>query len=181
MSAYPHLDMFLMGINESALVAFIESQLYAPYRSVPPVNYRVFGYVPPAIVFDFNVDGQAYYYCSPRHLVLEPHRTIDREIIESPSYPDLLRGAADSDVAVPSRSTPIPPGPEPPEITNTDSYRWLIRAFRAIPCIVFVGYSFGRQLWGIDDFESAEFFADLLKWSPKPVVVVDPFRSPLLD
>jgi len=66
------------------------------------------------------------------------------------------------------------PLPEPSTITSTSPYSRLKDIFSAVSCICIVGYSFGA--WGgrLDDTESFELLTDLLRWEPKPVLVVNP-------
>jgi hypothetical protein len=58
-SKYPNRDILLMNIRESALTAFFEATLCCSFKQFIPANYAVMRFVPaPAIVFDFNLDGQ---------------------------------------------------------------------------------------------------------------------------
>lgn len=67
------------------------------------------------------------------------------------------------------------PIPEPNDITSRAPYQTLIRCFDAVMVVVFVGYSFGTQSNDtIDDTESFELITDLLRWRPKPVLVIGP-------
>ena len=68
------------------------------------------------------------------------------------------------------------PEPEPSDISESWPYRRLIEIFASLEAVVVIGYSFGEQrdTGSIDDTESLEALTDLLRWRPKPVLVIGP-------
>lgn len=179
-SAFPNLDPFLVGIPDAAVAAFFEWALYRPFLPVAPSNYGVFGLVlRPAIIFDFNLDGQMAVYAPRGHVVLSPHGTVDPEIIEHDHYGGFLRGAADYGLPMPVLRARHLPGPEPSTMTRRPEYRHALRLFPFCKVFVLIGYSFGSQPKGIDDAESFEFFVELLRRHRIPVVVADSNPEPI--
>jgi hypothetical protein len=176
-------NRLLIGVHEAAFVGLFQRQIHRPFEAVPPSNYRVFDYVPPpAVLFDFNSDGQLPYYCEPPHLVLTPHGVIDRRSLEHPEFEQWLRDAAEYGLPVPTSTWQWLPGPEPTIITRRLEYNAAARRL-SLPgdCLILIGYSFGRQRNGaIDDSESFEFLRELLHRFPRrQVVVVDPNPEPV--
>lgn len=177
-------DFLMPGIYEAALEALFHRQLERPLDPVPPVNYRVFEFVPaPAVFFDLNLDGLLPYYCEPPHLVLNPHGTIDRAALLSPHFEEWLRDAADFGLPAVQRRWQVLPGPESSLVTRGLAYNTAAQLL-AVPgaFVALIGYSFGRQHTGtIDDGETFEFLRELLRRFPRQVVVVDPNPAPVVD
>jgi hypothetical protein len=46
---------------------------------------------------------------------------------------------------------------------------------------VLIGYSFGRLHDTFDDAESLEYFIDLVRWRPRPVLILSPSPEELVD
>jgi hypothetical protein len=77
----------------------------ASLESMPPANYRIFGYVqPPALLLDFNNDALLANYCEPPHIVLNPHGNIDRRFIEHPEFDLFLHAATEYGLLLPNFS-----------------------------------------------------------------------------
>jgi hypothetical protein len=171
-----HKDLLLLkGTPDSTLEALFQIESFRDIESVPPVNYRVFFHVPsPALLFDFNTDGQLSNYCCPPQLVINPHGAIDHAILQRIDPNELLRYAA---YGVQVTSTWLWfPGPEPSSITRNVEYVFASRFLRSPgEFVLLIGYSFGRQRSGkIDDAESFEFLREHLKRFRRRVVVLDP-------
>jgi hypothetical protein len=168
-------DAAVRTISEPGLQALFCEQLLGSQPDLPPVNYAVLNLVPaPAVIFDFNLDGGMDAYCGRRHLVLAPHGTFDRRILEVSCQQELIDAVLHYEIPLTAISRVVLPGPEHHKITNGWPYQSAIEVFPRCPAMVIVGYSFGRWDGALDDLESFEFFVDLLKRSPKPVVVVSP-------
>jgi hypothetical protein len=168
----------VLTASDEALSALFQVKIYRPLNSIPPPNYRIFGYVPPpALLFDFNNDALLANYCEPPHIVLNPHGNIDRRFIEHPEFDLFLRAATHYGFLLPNFSHIWLPRPEPIWITRRHQYN-LARSYltQRGQFFLLVGYSFGRQpSGGIDDYESFEFFREILRRFPRRIVVVDPF------
>jgi len=54
------------------------------------------------------------------------------------------------------------------------AYRRALELFAQSPALVLVGYSFGRWQDTFDDAGSFEYFVDLLRWRPRPVLILSP-------
>jgi len=61
------------------------------------------------------------------------------------------------------------------------AYRRALELFAQSPALVLVGYSFGRWQDTFDDAESFEYFVDLLRWRPRPVLILSPSPEELAD
>lgn len=162
-------------ISEPALTFFIQRALWRrPDRLAPP-NYRVFRLIgTPSVLFNFNLDGMATFYCRNRHTVLEPHGSIDTEWFAPGIYEDLRDAVMSYDLVLPQIRYKLLPSPEPGRITLRFAYRALSRYFANAPGVLIIGYSFGRQQSGFDDSESLEFFVEFLRATRKHVFVLSP-------
>ncbi len=167
----------LLTASDEALSALFQVRMYRPLKSMPPPNYRIFGYVqPPAMLFDFNNDALLANYCEPPHIVLNPHGTIDRRFIEHPEFDLFFHAATEYGLLLPNFSQIWLPRPEPKWITRRQQYN-LARCYltQRGQFLLLIGYSFGHQPSGsIDDTESFEFFREILQRFPRRIVVVDP-------
>src|SRR5216683_6498485 len=113
----------LLTASDEALSALFQVRMYRPLKSMPPPNYRIFGYVqPPAMLFDFNNDALLANYCEPPHIVLNPHGTIDRRFIEHPEFDLFFHAATDYGLQLPNFSQIWLPRPEPKWITQRHEY-----------------------------------------------------------
>ena len=171
-----HKDLLLLeGAPESVFEVLFQLESFRPFESIPPVNYSIFGRVPsPAVLFDFNTDGQLSEYCDPPHIVLNPHGRIDRVILQRFELDELLRYAA---YGIRITSTWLwLPSPERSSITRNRPYEIAMRCLSSPgECFLVIGYSFGRQPDGsIDDAKSFEFFCESLKRFRRRVIILDP-------
>lgn len=66
-------------------------------------------------------------------------------------------------------------------MTSSKPYSHLKVVFPTIHCVCLIGYSFGACGGRTDDAESFEMVTDLLRWKPKPVLVVNPTPHALID
>jgi hypothetical protein len=167
----------LFTASDETLSALFQVQIYRPLKSMPPPNYRIFGYVQPSVLFfDFNNDALLANYCEPPHIVLNPHGNIDRRFIEHPEFDLFFHAATEYGLLLPNFSQIWFPRPEPKWITRRQQYN-LARCYliQHGQFFLLIGYSFGHQpRGGIDDIESFEFFREILKRFPRQIVVVDP-------
>lgn len=156
--------------------------LWTPYQAVVPPQYSVFDVLgSPSTLFNFNLDGLARVYCSHRHIVLEPHGSIDRTWFEHVDYREFLEATAMYEVVIPHLSPKLLPSPEPVGITDGPSYAIARKLFPLAPAVVIVGYSFGRRHDTIDDAQSFKYITDLLKAQPRPTFVVSPTPDELVE
>ncbi len=143
---------------------------------LPVANHRIFYYVPsPAFIFDFNCDGIVSSYCSPPHVVVNPHGYINH-IWKDPERAKLLHQYAAYGGLLPNSKLFVEPGPESKTITQIREYvtaAWYLSQPGRF--ILLIGYSFGLQPDGsIDDAESFEFLCEHLKRFKRQIIVVDP-------
>ena len=155
----------------------MQRELFIPFGGIHHSQYSIFSVVgSPATIFNFNLDGLAARYCARRHIVLEPHGTIDRFYFEDPDrYRYALESVTAYDVTLPTYRSKVLPSPELSGTVETAPYRRARSLFSQAPGVVIVGYSFANMNGVPDDAESWEYFVDLLKRHPKPVFVLDPF------
>ncbi len=137
-------------------------------------QYAVFDCFAPSVLLNFNNDNLAE-AVHRKHLCLRPHGVIDAQLIHSTVATDAVRWLAipESWIEQLNYHRPLP---EPSGITNQEAYRLLPRCFDALQAVAIIGYSFGeqRQSGLIHDTESFELLVDLLRWHPKPVLVIGP-------
>lgn len=158
----------------NALVeALFAREITRPGAALPP-QYEIFDFLAKSIVFNFNNDNLAD-GVDPRHLYLRPHGAVDYKLVHSPSVSRAIAYLAIPD-SFPLYLDYHRPLPEPNDMTSRPAYRMLERWFDSMECVVLIGYSFGEQRGdgSIDDIESFEMFASLLRWRPKPVLVIGP-------
>lgn len=173
----------LPNIAPGTLDILVQSGLlWKAANGLVPPQYAVFDVVGrPSTIFSFNLDGLASAYCSGRHKVLEPHGTIDRTWLDAPDYRDLLFDTAAYGLRLPHITPKLLPGPEPTRITQGLAYQQAPELFVQAPALVLVGYSFGRWQGTFDDTESFEHFVDLLRWRPRPTLILSPSPDELAD
>jgi len=175
--------MLIRNMPLGALDFLVQRTLWRPVGGVVPPQYAVFDVLGwPATLFNFNLDGLASFYCSRKHVVLEPHGGIDRFWFESARYGELLEATAVFDVVLPHLTPKLLPSPEPTYVTATHSYLLARRLFALAPAAVVIGYSFGRTAaGGFDDAESLEYFVDLLRTCPRATFVLSPTPEELAE
>jgi hypothetical protein len=158
----------------NALVEFLFARAITKPGAALPPQYEIFDFLPKSIVFNFNNDNLAD-GIDQRHLYLRPHGAVDYELAHSPFISRAIAHLAIPD-SFPQYLDYHRPLPEPNDMTSRPAYRMLERRFNSIECVVFIGYSFGEQRrdGSIDDIESFEMLASLLRWRPKPVLVIGP-------
>lgn len=146
-----------------------------------PSEYSVFALASkPSIIFSMNIDGLAKRYCSG-HIILEPHGQVPREIVSNPFWnDDVIDGCLEFGTPVPKiPGKPLLPQSELKDITNRSEYIQAIKLFPEAHYLVIIGYSFGKFRNSIDDSETFEYFRELLRRYPKPVIVIDPYPHPI--
>jgi hypothetical protein len=159
--------------SNALLEALFAREITVPGATLPP-QYEIFNYLPASVVFNFNNDNLAD-GIHPRHLHLRPHGAVDYGLVHSPMVSRAIEYSAVPD-SFPLYLEYHRPLPEPNNITARPAYRTLARHFEDVGCVVLIGYSFGEQraAGSIDDVESFEMLTDLLRWRPKPVLIVGP-------
>jgi hypothetical protein len=152
--------------------------LFARRLTLPSVvrtpQYAVFDCFAPSVLLNFNNDNLAE-AIHRKHLCLRPHGSIDAQLVHSTVATDAIRWLAIPESWI-EQLRYHRPLPEPSGITNQEAYKLLPRCFDALHAVVIIGYSFGeqRQSGLIHDTESFELLVDLLRWRPKPVLVIGP-------
>jgi hypothetical protein len=145
-----------------------------------PPQYAVFDRFAPSVVFNFNNDNLTD-RIDPRHFLLRPHGAIPASFVQSVAFDDALRHLA-IPTCFPGWLDYQRPLPEPTDITSRWTYRTLADRFASLHAAVIIGYSFGVQSTGmINDAESFEMLTDMLRWRPRPVLVVDPYPDRVAD
>jgi hypothetical protein len=177
------VDAFYSGsISKNELIAHVRQSvietLVAQAITIPDARrapqYEVFNRFYPSILFNFNNDNLAN-SVDDRHLVLRPHGAVNAELVHS----SVVKRAVEWST-VPenfhSKSMYHRMIPEPWDITSRTAYRMLISRFNSVRSVVIIGYSFGEQVTTglIDDAEFFEMLVDLLRWRPKPILLVNP-------
>jgi hypothetical protein len=152
-------------------------QLMLPNTARPP-QYAFFDVCPPSILFNYNNDNLGD-RVHPRHQCLRPHGSVDARWVHASAIDGAIRHLAIPDVWIDALDYHRPLC-EPNSITTRRPYRQLQGQFGDRAAVVIIGYSFGAQPDGsIDDAESFSMLIDLLRWRPKPVLVVGPDPEPL--
>ncbi|MBU4263399.1 MAG: hypothetical protein KKC76_16195 [Proteobacteria bacterium] len=152
------------------------AQLLTRKERICPVQYQIFDLFYPSFIFNFNVDNLAD--CIHwKHEAHYPHLKIEPLIAHAEFMQKALTWLA-IPACVAEYFPYWRPVPESPFITSTEPYqaryRRLKDVFSTIRNVCLIGYSFGAWGGGIDDAESFEMLTDLLRWQPKPVLVVNP-------
>lgn len=173
-------DLILEALPTSTL-EFLAQKCWSPDLRAPiPPQYSILRKVcRPSVFFSFNLDGLARQHLRNRHLVFEPHGTVDRIWTEHSEFDRLLEWSLDG--PLPSLGSKILPGPEPAFITRTRVYEECRAYLRAARAVVILGYSFGSFRGRMDDAESFEFLMDTLAKNACPVFIVDPNPYPLAN
>jgi hypothetical protein len=168
-------EMVLPTIRPQVLDMLVRMELVPPVERIVPSQYAAFNAAASGTIFSFNLDGLAEAYCGRRHIVLEPHGRVERELFESDAFAEMWMDLASLDLGVPDCTEKILLRPEPDRLLESEVYQDAIERIAAAKFVVFVGYSFSRYGPGRDDEASLYFLADQLRRRPKPVFVVDPF------
>ncbi len=168
-------EMFLPTIRPQVLDMLVRMELVPPLERIVPSQYAALNAAASGTIFSFNLDGLAEAYCGRRHLVLEPHGRVERELFESETFAEIWMDLASLDLGVPDWTEKILLRPEPDRLLESEVYQDAIGRIAAAKFLVFVGYSFSRYGSGRDDEASLYFLTDQLRRRPKPVFVVDPF------
>jgi hypothetical protein len=169
----------LDALTPPDLVEVLVAQLLTWKEQIVPMQYRVFDLFHPSVLFNFNVDNLAY-GVNPKHELLYPHGKVNSVIAHSSHMQQAIewltipRSVAEYfDYWRPIR--------EHSSITSTNPYRRLKDIFSTVHCVSTIGYSFGAWGGGLDDGESFEMLTDLLRWKPKPVLIINPEPQYLVE
>ena len=166
-------------LDELTPPEFVEvtvARLLTRKENIFPLQYQIFNLFYPSVIFNFNVDNLAD-RIHLKHEVRYPHLKIEPKIAHANVMYDALNW-----LAIPHNIAEYfqywRPVPEDPLITSMEPYREryqrLTHIFASIRNLCLIGYSFGAWGGGIDDPESFELLTDLLRWRPKPILVVNP-------
>jgi hypothetical protein len=179
----PNISTILLGrIPPETLDFLTQRALCSPIQKDVPSQYAVFAVLgSPSTLFNFNLDGLACKYCRYRHIVVEPHGSIDRVWIEHVNYRELLEATASYEVTIPYLIPKLLPSPEPIGITGGSSYAIARNLLPLAPAVVIVGYSFGSRQDTLDDAQSFEYIVDLLKAQPRTTFVVSTTPDALVE
>lgn len=162
-------------LTRPELVEVLVAQLLTRKEPIFPAQYRVFDLFYPSVLFNYNNDNLAD-KVHWKHEVHYPHGKINPLIAHSPFIQEAIHW-----LTIPlSVDTYFPyqrPIPEDSLITSTKPYRRLINIFSSIRRVCIIGYSFGRM----NDAESFEMLIDLLRWKPKPILIVNPDPRDLIE
>jgi hypothetical protein len=137
----------------------------------PRENYTVFRYFYPAMLINYNLDGLATEYCGDVHQVVTPHGTIPREF-GSPDAAKLLARVREYDVRLGLDGLVLCV----PESCG-DSYleNCLLRMAICSPSfIAIIGYTFGRNGNGHDDWISLDKFKRAFRRFAGNIYIVEP-------
>lgn len=161
------------------IVEVLVAQCLTRKEQIFPTQYRVFDLFHPSVVYNFNNDNLADKVNS-KHEIQYPHGKIDPAVAHSPHMQE-----ATSWLTIPKSVAKYfnyqRPIPEHPSITSMSPFRRLKDIFSIVQCVCFIGYSFGAWGGGMDDVESFELLTDLLRWKPKPVLIVNPAPQYLVE
>ena len=161
------------------IVEVLVAQLLTRKEQIFPTQYRVFNLFHPSVIYNFNNDNLAD-GLHPKHEVHYPHGKINPSIAYASYMHEAMRGLAISE-SVAKFFNYWRPIPEHPSITSMKPYRRLRDIFSTVHCVCIIGYSFGTWGGGMDDVESFELLSDLLRWKPKPILIVNPTPQYLVE
>jgi hypothetical protein len=160
----------------SAVHAIVLQQL-APQSKTPLVDqYSLLSLAAnPSTFFNMNVDGLASRFC-PGHYVLEPHGRIPPKLVRSSWWEAVIDSLLEFGFPAPQLPGVLLPQPEPRTITSRTAYSAGRTLFNTGRYLVVIGYSFGKspRKDTFDDFETFEFFRELLRNGDKTVLVLSP-------
>jgi len=148
------------------------ARILTRYDHIVTPQYRVFDFFYPSVIFNFNVDNLAYCIDS-KHEILYPHGKVNPYVAHSLAMQNAIKW-----LTIPQSINKSfrywRPIPEDSSVTSRIPYHRLKDIFATIKCLCIIGYSFGSKQERIDDGESFEMLVDLLRWKPKPVLIINP-------
>jgi hypothetical protein len=163
----------LIAHTPNEVIELFLARLLTVPESIATPQSAMFARLPPSVLFNFNNDNLAE-HVDPRHIVLRPHGTVVASVVHSEWAERALYHLAVPAGIIASFDYHRPLR-EPNDITVRRAYQLLPYYFENRAMVVTVGYSFGAQPDGsLDDSESFDMLVDLLRWRPKPVLVIDP-------
>jgi hypothetical protein len=144
----------------------------------PRDNYTAFRVFHPAMLMNYNLDGLATEYCGDVHQVVTPHGTIPKGYGSSDVVP-LLAGARDYDLQLEPDGLVIS---VPESCDDVDLWRCLDMMVACSPqFIAIVGYTFGRNGDGHDDWISLGRFNSAFRRFAGDIYVIEPRPEPLCE
>jgi hypothetical protein len=168
----------LKHLYPSAVHAMVIKELTPPKYIKEAHAYEIFLLIKkPSTIFNMNVDGLAENY-SMGHYLLEPHERLPIDLVRSSFwdfYIDTLLDFGFDIFTIPG----LLPRPEPYHVTSRPAYSKAASLIKPARFVVFIGYSFGyfNKSDSFDDFETFEFFRDILKHYRNPsknILIVSP-------
>ena len=137
----------------------------------PCDNYTAFRLFHPAMLMNYNLDGLATEYCGDVHRVVTPHGTVPKGY-GSPDVARLWASTRDYDLQL---------GPDglvislPESSDDVNLWRCLdVMAAFSPEFIAIVGYTFGRNGNGHDDWISLDRFKRAFRGFPGDIYVIEP-------
>lgn len=144
----------------------------------PRDNYRAFRLFHPAMLMNYNLDGLATEYCSDVHRVVTPHGTIPKGY-GSPDVAGLLASIRDHDLRLASDGLVMS---VPETCDDLNLWRCLeMMATFSPQFIAIIGYTFGRNDNGHDDWISFNRFKRAFRCFAGDVYVIEPRPEPLRE
>jgi hypothetical protein len=147
-------------------------------------NYSAFRLFAPSLLLNYNLDGLAEDYCGDIHEVLTPHGTVEA-FHGAPGMVDIIKGVRDFDFDLdPDRLNLC----EDETISDMRLVTSLLRMWQFSPAyIAIIGYTFGRNGAGHDDWVSlesfeyrfSEFDGDIYVIEPQPAALCEMLRERL--
>ena len=151
------------------------------YSERPRDNYTAFRLFHPAMLMNYNLDGLATEYCGDVHQVVTPHGTVPKGY-GSPNIARLLASVRDYDLRL------APDGlvmsvPESDDDENFENLRSCLdmMAMCSPQFISIVGYTFGRNDDGHDDWISLDRFKCAFRGFAGDIYVIEPKPEPLRE
>ncbi len=170
----PFKSALIRRLYPSAVHAMVIKELTPPIVIENISSYEIFSFIrKPSTIFSMNVDGLAARYCNG-HYLLEPHGRVPAKLIRSHYWDELINDLMEYGFNVPKIPNLLLPEPEPVHITSLKAYSNAVSLLQLSNIIIFIGYSFGFFRESFDDFETFEFFRQLLKDYRKDVLVLSP-------
>jgi len=154
------------------IVEVLVAKCLTSKEQIFPPQYRVFDLFYPSVIYNFNNDNLAD-RLHQKHEIHYPHGKLNPMIAHSSILQEGL-----SWLSIPQSVDKFfnyqRPISEHSSITSMNPYHRLKDILPTVNCLCIIGYSFGMWGGGMDDVESFELIMDLLRWKPKPIIIVNP-------
>jgi len=142
----------------------------------PLDNYTAFRFFAPSLLLNYNLDGLAAAHCADVHLVLHPHGIVP-DGWGSPDIAKFVEVLRDFDL-------PLPPDGLVISVKETLGDKWLAICLDKMATfspdyVAIIGYTFGRNDIGHDDWISLAWFEVAFRDFPGNIYIIDPNPEPL--